>query len=269
MKKILVITHQATSESGLVGQLLQAEGCTLAPCCPAIGAILPEHLDFYDGVVVFGGPMSANDDNELPFIRAELEWLPLVLEAKKPFLGICLGAQMLARVLGATVTPHPEGWREIGYVSICPTLNEAVLTGTQTSAQTGATRDIKNRSIQTDQNPLANLSRVYHWHKEGFELPQGAVLLATGDRFANQAFRYGDNAYGLQFHPEITQPMIERWTNDAADQLTLPGAQSRQEQLQNHDRYGSAVANWLDQFLRQWLDGDQQQIPISTSYAQS
>lgn len=231
MKKILVVTHQEISEAGLVGQFLQAEGGTLEFCCPAVGTPLPKQLDVYDGVVVFGGPMSANDDNELPFIRAELDWIPVVLDAKKPFLGICLGAQMLARVLGARVTPDPEGWREIGYVSIRPTPDR--------------------------HNPLANLTRVYHWHKEGFELPQGATLLATGDRFANQAFRYGDWAYGLQFHPEITESMIDRWTSNGTDQLSLPGAQSRQEQFQNHDRYGAAVANWLDQFLKQWLNREE------------
>lgn len=231
VKKIFVVTHQEISEAGLVGQLLQAEGCTLEFCCPAVGATLPKQLDVYDGVVVFGGPMSANDDNELPFIRAELNWIPVVLDAKKPFLGICLGAQMLARVLGATVAPDPEGWREIGYVPIRPTLGR--------------------------QNPLANLTQVYHWHKEGFELPQDATLLATGDRFTNQAYRYGDWAYGLQFHPEITESMIDRWTNNGADQLILSGAQSRQEQFQNHDRYGASVANWLDQFLKQWLSREE------------
>lgn len=227
MKKILIVTHQATSEAGLVGQFLQAEGCLLDIRCPATGASLPEHLDAHDGVVIFGGPMSANDDNTLPFIRDELNWIPLVLEAQKPYLGICLGAQMLARVLGATVAPHPEGWREIGYATICPTSNE--------------------------HNPLAGLNHVYHWHKEGFELPKNAVLLATGDRFVNQAFRYGLSAYGLQFHPEITQAMIDRWTTDAADQLDLPGAQPRQIQFQAHERHSAAVATWLERFLQQWL----------------
>lgn len=227
MKKILVITHQAAADPGLVGQLLQAEGCILDICCPVVGATLPKQLDTHDGVVVFGGAMSANDDDQ-PFIRAELDWIPIALDAKKPFLGICLGAQMLARVLGAKVAPHVEGWREIGYMTIQPT--------------------------PVEDNPLAGLNAVYHWHNEGFELPNDAVLLATGDRFVNQAFRYGETAYGLQFHPEITHTMIERWTANGADQLTLPGAQSYQEQLQNHDYHGATVANWLEQFLQQWLE---------------
>jgi GMP synthase (glutamine-hydrolysing) len=231
VKKILVVTHQAISEAGLVGQILQAEGCLLDIRCPATGASLPEHLDSHDGVVIFGGPMSANDDNTLPFIRDELHWIPLVLDAKTPYLGICLGAQMLARVLGARVAPHPEGWREIGYVTIRPTAS----------------------STLNEHNPLTGLTHVYHWHKEGFELPGDAVLLATGERFVNQAFRYGSSAYGLQFHPEITQSMIDRWTTDAPDQLELPGAQPREIQFQAHERHSAAVATWLQRFLQQWL----------------
>ncbi|MCU0526012.1 MAG: glutamine amidotransferase [Elainella sp. Prado103] len=229
MKKILMITHQATSEAGLVGHLLQAEGCCLDLCCPAIGAKLPETLEHHDGVVVFGGPMSANDDDSLPYIRDELNWLPLVLEAEKPFLGICLGAQMLARILGAKIAPHPEAWKEIGYMPIFP--------------------------VTEPDNPLVGLEYVYHWHGEGFEIPRDATLLATGERFENQAFRYGQRSYGLQFHPEITRPMIERWTTEAAAQLSLPGAQPYELQLDQHDRHSAAVTDWLTQFLLQWLDG--------------
>lgn len=227
VKKILLVTHQASSEPGLVGELLEAEGCILEICCPAVGTALPETMELHDGVVIFGGPMSANDDVTLPYLRAELDWIPIVLAAQKPFLGICLGAQMLARVLGAKVAPHPEQFREIGYRKIYP--------------------------LPDAQNPLAGLNQVYHWHGEGFELPNTATLLAMGDRFTNQAFRYGEFAYGLQFHPEITCSMIQRWTTEAADQMTLPEAQSYEVQLQNHERYGVSVAQWLEKFLRQWL----------------
>lgn len=225
-----MIVHQPTSEPGLVGHLLQAQHHILDVRCPAAGATLPSILDDHAGVVVFGGPMSANDDETLPFIRTELDWIERVLTSETPFLGICLGAQLLARVLGATVSRHPEGIREIGYVPIQPTPPP---NGTP--------------------NPLASLQQVYHWHQEGFELPHTATLLATGEVFPNQAFRYG-NAYGVQFHPEITMPMIERWTTEAADHLLLPGAQPREVQMQQHQDHGPKVADWLNQFLAQWLN---------------
>lgn len=197
--------------------------------CPAIQQDLPHTMNDHDGVVVFGGPMSANDDSTLPFIHAELEAIAAVLNSGKPFLGICLGAQMLARVLGAKVMPHPEGRKEIGYASIQP--------------------------LPAPENPFAELTHVYHWHKEGFEVPRSAVLLAAGKLFPNQAFRYSKNAYGVQFHPEITREMIDLWTTKAASQLSSPGAQSYPEQIQNHSRYAIAVEKWLKHFLEQWLNG--------------
>lgn len=228
MKKVLIVVHQETSDPGLVGQLLHENGCMLDIRCPAIGNLLPESVDGYAGVVVFGGPMSANDDAELPFIRTELDWIPTVLESAKPFLGICLGAQLLARVLGAQVAPHPEGRREIGYVPIQPVLHS--------------------------HNPFAKLTHVYQWHKEGFELPRDAVLLATGEVFPNQAFCYGDTAYGVQFHPEITRTMIDVWTSRAGEQLLCPDAQPYEEQVQQHDRHAATIQSWLKGFLHHWLN---------------
>lgn len=227
MGKVLAIVHQATSDPGRVGQVLREYRCFLDIRCPAIGDELPETLDHHAAVVIFGGPMSANEEATLPHIRAELDWIPVALASGKPYLGICLGAQMLAKVLGAKVAPHAEDWREIGYSPIVPTLAGQMLF------------------------PAA--MQVYQWHREGFELPRDAVLLAEGDRFPNQAFRYGETAYGIQFHPEITPMMIDRWTSRGADQLTLPGAQSRVEQMQNHARYGAAVESWLRRFLKHWL----------------
>ena len=233
MKKVLIIVHQETSDPGLVGQLLQAQGYTLDLRCPAIGTPLPDprgdYLDHYAGAVVFGGPMSANDDQTLPFIQEELDWISIALESGKPYLGICLGAQLLARALGATVSLHPQELREIGYATIQPV---------------------------DSTSPLAELQQVYHWHKEGFELPQGATLLASGKVFPNQAFVYGEAAYGVQFHPEITRAMIDRWTEKVPEQLLLPGAQSYERQIAAHDRHAASVERWLRGFLNQWLSAE-------------
>ncbi|MFQ5956034.1 MAG: GMP synthase, partial [Kiloniellales bacterium] len=142
--KILLVVHQETSDTGRVGTKLAARGHGLDVRCPMQGDPLPEHMEGHAGAVVFGGPMSANDEH-LPGIRAELEWLTSLLDTGKPFLGICLGAQILGRVLGARVELHPEGMAEIGYFTVRPTAAaDGFLDG-----------------------PLT----VYHWHREGVELP--------------------------------------------------------------------------------------------------
>lgn len=227
MKKILIVVHQPTSDTGLVGKILCSGGYTLDIRVTSQQDELPPTLDNHDAAVIFGGPMSANDSETLPFIRAELDWIPVVLESGKPYLGICLGAQLLARVLGATVQPHPDNWVEIGYFRVMPT------------------------GIDSEQfsQPL----QVYHWHREGFELPNGAVPLFAGDIFKNQAYRYGEKAYGLQFHPEMTRKMLEKWTTEGVHMLSLSGAQSRDEQLHQHSLYAPAMEHWLTGFLCHWL----------------
>lgn len=222
---ILIVVHQAHSTPGRIGERLQRRGYRLDVRRPALGDPLPQTLASYAGAVVFGGPMSANDD--LPFIRAEIDFIEKALAAEAPLLGICLGAQMMAKALGASVSPHREGACEIGYYPL-----EATDTGAA----------------------LLNWpSHVYHWHSEGFDLPRGADLLATGEVFPNQAFRYGGSAYGLQFHPEVTREMMCLWTVRGAHNLTKRGAQPGEAHLQGWGRYDAAVCRWLDGFLDMWL----------------
>ena len=227
MRQILIVVHQETSNPGLVGEKLRSRGYHLDIRCPALGDALPKTMAQHRAAIIFGGPMSANDDDTLPFIRAELDWIPIALAAGKPYLGICLGAQLLARVLGAQVRPHPEQHREIGYFDLRPT--------------------------PAGHGYIPQPMAVYHWHGEGFTIPTGAVKLAEGDTFPNQAFCYKGTAFGLQFHPEMTNGLIDEWTTRGVEQLTLPGAQSRELHFLNHERFGAAVDVWLDSFLDTWL----------------
>ncbi|MFG1480754.1 glutamine amidotransferase [Xanthobacter sp. V4C-4] len=222
---ILIIVHQAHSTPGRIGERLERRGYRLDVRRPALGDPLPETLEAHAGAVVFGGPMSANDDR--PFIRAEIDFIEKALEVEKPLLGICLGAQMMARALGAQVSPHHEGACEIGYYPLAATDTGAAL--------------------------LNWPSHVYHWHSEGFDLPRGADLLATGEVFPNQAFRYGDSAYALQFHPEVTREMMCLWTVRGAHNLSKRGAQPGEAHLEGWSRYDAAVCRWLDGFLDMWL----------------
>ena len=227
--RVLIVVHQAHSTPGRVGELLEVRGCTLERRCPNLGDPLPDDLAPYAAAIVFGGPQSANDDH-LPGIRAELDWLErAALPAGTPVLGICLGAQLIARVLGARVGPHPDGLVEIGWHPVYPTAAGAAY--------------------------FDGPTMFYQWHRETFEIPAGAAHLAHNDAFDAQAFRYDDHVYGIEFHPEMTLAMIERWTTSekGSQMLSRPGAQPRDAQLDAYPRMSAATDRWLGRFMDDWL----------------
>ena len=227
---ILVVLHQEQSTPGRVGRLLAARGHSLDVRRPRFGDPLPDTLARHAGAVIFGGPMSANDADD--FIHREIDWVGVALKEDKPFLGICLGAQMLARHLGARVYSHPEGRAEIGYYPLLPTPAGRRLEGEIGAAWPG---------------------HVYHWHREGFDCPPCSRTLAAGDDFPTQAIQVGRSAFGLQFHPEVTHAMMCRWTVRGHERLSLPGAQDRALQIEGRFRHDGAVRLWLDGFLDHWL----------------
>src|SRR6201997_2245871 len=151
LRPVLVVLHQERSTPGRIGNALRAVGHRLDIRCPRFGDALPETLDDHAGAVIFGGPMSANDPDD--YVRREIDWIEIPLREQRPFLGICLGAQMLAIQLGARVAPHAQGRTQIGYYPIRPT-----------AAGDALCPDWPEQ--------------VYHWHREGFELPASAELLA-------------------------------------------------------------------------------------------
>src|SRR5579863_7070292 len=222
---VLIVLHQETSTPGRIGNALRALGHPLDIRRPRFGDALPQTLSAHAGAVIFGGPMSANDPDD--YVRREIDWIAVPLSEQRPFLGICLGAQMLAKHLGARVAPHAGGRVEIGYYPIRPTR-----------------AGLKLYAHWPDQ--------VYHWHREGFELPAGSELLAEGDDFPMQAIRYG-NAFGLQFHPDVTYALMCRWTTRGAGRLELPGACPRHEHFEGRACYDVAERAWLQRFLDGWL----------------
>lgn len=224
--KILIILHQETSTPGRVGQRLVQRGFALDIRRPPLGDALPETLDEHAGAIMFGGPMSANDSEE--FVSREIDWLKVPLRENRPFFGICLGAQKLARHLGGSVEARDDGQVEVGYYPLKPTAAGSAL--------------------------LDWPSMIYQWHREGFTLPDGATLLAQGDAYPNQAFQYGDKAFGVQFHAELTMAMMMRWTVKGAARMACPGAMARRAQhIEGRMLYDAAISRWLDDFLNLWI----------------
>ena len=225
-KPVLVILHQEHSTPGRVGLHFQRRGIPIDVRRPRFGDPLPDNMDGHSGAVIFGGPQSANDPDD--FIRHEIDWIGVPLKDGAPFLGICLGAQMLARHLGARVRAHPDGKAEVGYYPLRATALGREMTPTWPSY-------------------------VYQWHREGFELPAGASLLAEGDTFRVQAMHCG-SAYAIQFHPEVTHLMMCRWTTRGHDRMQLPGAKQRAAHFADRPVYDPAVRAWLAAFLDRWID---------------
>lgn len=231
---VLIILHQEHSSPGRVGRLLAERGHRLDIRRPCLGDLLPDTLRDHAGAIVFGGPQSANDCHD--YVRTEIEWIGVPLREGKPYLGICLGAQMLARHLGARVARHPEGLVEIGYYPLQATAAGAAL-------------------LSSPDNHTPWPDHVYHWHNEGFDLPAGAELLAQGETFPNQAFRFGPRAVGIQFHPEVTHQMMCRWTVTGSDSFDLPGARPRRAHFVDRLQHDARIRHWLDGFLDHWLAG--------------
>jgi GMP synthase (glutamine-hydrolysing) len=226
--KILCVLHQEHSSPGKLGQMLRAKGFALDLRRPRFGDPLPETMDDHAGAIVFGGPMSANDGDD--FVRREIDWIGTTLRDGAPFLGICLGAQMLVKHLGGTVCSHCDGCAEIGFYDLHATDEGRKLTEWPTT--------------------------VYQWHREGFDLPAGASLLAKGDIFPNQAFSFGGTAFAFQFHTELTYAMACRWTTRGAERFKLPMAQPRARHMEGWFRYDPVIRVWLWNFLDTWLAQD-------------
>jgi GMP synthase-like glutamine amidotransferase len=183
--RVLAFRHVPFEGLGLIEPLLRARQMELDYADPyQAGARLPD-VGEYDALIFLGGPMSVNDD--LPYLRCEMDVIRRAVAQRQPVLGICLGAQLIANALGGTVRRNST--KEIGWYPL------------QFSAAAADDRLFHGLSRET----------VFHWHGETFDLPPGAELLASSDLCRNQAFRIGETVYGLQFHLEVTPEMIADW----------------------------------------------------------
>lgn len=232
-RPVLVVLHQEHSTPGRVGLRLAERGYPLDIRRPRFGDPLPETLAGHAGAIVFGGPMSINDGDD--YLKRETAWLDVPLREGAPLLGLCLGAQMMARHLGARVGPHADGHIEVGWYGLTPTT--------------------AGRGL------LDWPDRVHQFHQEGFDLPAGTTLLASGDAetFPNQAFRHGGAAFGIQFHIELTNAMVHRWTRRIGDRASRPGAQAPALHFEGRALHDWKTVAFLEAFLTVWLAADTRQ----------
>jgi GMP synthase (glutamine-hydrolysing) len=206
-----------------VASHLCRRGFDLEWCHPSLGDVLPGRRGDYAAVVVYGGIQSVNDAERHATIRAELDWIQGWIADDRPYLGLCLGGQLLARALGARVGPHPEGLHEIGFVPV--------------------------HSTEAGRRFFPAPLHVYQWHYEGFAIPDGGELLATGENYPNQAFRAGGRAFGLQFHPEVTPKIRAEWLDASSHMLNEPGAHGRERQEADARCFDRPMEDWLLTFI--------------------
>lgn len=231
MKNILIIQHEPHENAGALDPLLSANGRKVTYCHAYKNDPIPleEELCVLDGVVILGGSMSANDQEKYPFIKDELKMIPQLVKLKVPILGICLGSQLIAKALGSRV--YKGSQKEIGWYPL--TLSEA------------ATKDNVFGSVGYQ-------TFMFQWHGETFDLPSGAIRLASSPLYPNQAFRYTDRIYGLQFHCEMTDSLIRDWIQTGEKELTEANI-SAEKILEETPRYLPGLRRFVHQLAEKWL----------------
>jgi len=229
--RILVVQNSRTAPIGLLGDYLAEFGADLVTITPPEDDPLPADVSGFHGVVVLGGPQSAADDGTSPYIPSLLDLMRGFADADRPILGICLGAQLLARAHGERVYKHDLMERGFKPVSSTPAGAEDPVMGS-----------------------LGPVRHIMQWHYDTFDLPKDAVLLASGPECVNQAFRIGDSQYGLQFHPEVNPEIIRDWVSRAEgakqDEIDKIG----REMEAQIDRHFPEAASFARDLARNWLD---------------
>lgn len=199
MSDVLILQHVRPEPPATIANALDARGVSYRTVRTFRDDPVPDMLDA-DGLVVMGGPMGVGDIDHRPHLQAELDLVEQALDDERPLLGVCLGSQLLAHVLGAEVHPGPS--KEIGWDEV-----------TRTDA---AADDPLFRGLD-DSFP------AFHWHGDVFSMPDGAVRLARTAQTEHQAFRYGETAYGLLFHLEVTPKTVAWMTKAFQDELAEEG----------------------------------------------
>jgi GMP synthase (glutamine-hydrolysing) len=231
VKTALCLRHVAFEDLGIFEPILNERGYKVtyweagADDLSAINPLEPDLL------VVLGGPIGVYELDDYPFLKDEIALLEKRLAADLPTLGICLGCQLMVRALGASV--YPSGRKEIGWAPLI--LTEA-----------------------GKMSPLAELAPeltpVLHWHGDTFDLPKGAVHLAASEEFKHQAFAWGKNCLGLQFHAEVTRQGLERWfIGHTLEINTTPGLSVTQLRADTQ-KWSATFEKQGTAFLTRWLE---------------
>jgi GMP synthase (glutamine-hydrolysing) len=224
----LILQHTAQERGGLFEVVLDEQGWDPQILPLFEGAAFPPSAEGFDLILSLGGPMSANQEEIYPFLKQETSFLYQALKLGQPVLGVCLGAQLMARALGARVYPGPH--KEIGWYWL-------------------------NQTPAGRADPLFSLLDpyflVFQWHGETFDLPPETVCLAGNTAYPHQAFRFGPRAYGIQFHLELDLPLLISWLSAWEGEIK----EARPQPITAGDilRDGGIYMEKLQNQARRWL----------------
>jgi GMP synthase (glutamine-hydrolysing) len=230
MKNAIVIRHLAFEDLGSLSQILQKQDYLVTYVEAGLDSLAEIDPLTPDLIVVLGGPIGAYDEQDYPFLVDEMGLLERRLADDLPTLGICLGAQLIARTLGAKVYPGAE--KEIGWSPL----------------------ELSSAGIHS---PLAYLAAehtsVLHWHGDTFDLPVNSTLLASSSKYQNQAFSWGKCGLALQFHPEVTALGLERWFIGHACEIAGTSGVSVAKLRQDTADYAARLEVQATKFWQAWL----------------
>lgn len=215
---LLVIQNSPTAPLGVLDECIgDRRGIAVEIVAPCAGERL-YISNSYDGLIVLGGPMNAEDDAHYPHLKDVVRLIQLFYQEEKPILGICLGAQLIARAFNRRVYQHHRV--ELGFTPLRP-INSAI-----------ANDPVLKSALPSN----CNLIHIMEWHFDTFDLPEQAELLITGDNCQNQAYRIRDNIYGFQCHFEVTQSILQGWLANGKEYIqnnhpNFPEQLSKQAEL--------------------------------------
>lgn len=230
-KTVWAIQHVGHEDLGSFEPVLKARGFNVHYLCSQYVDYADLDAGEADLIVDLGAPIAPYDDKNHPWIPYELEFIKRRIESQKPLMGICFGAQIIARALGAPCYKGDAG-KELGWSKI----------------------SVNEDGIKT---PLRHfdgeLTHMMHWHGDTFELPEGTTLLASSDLYQNQAYSYGAHVLGVQCHPEITESKLNLWYDYSAADLKDVGTSVEKLKAAAHE-YAQKLTEQTALFLNEWLD---------------
>jgi len=229
---VLIIKHIDVEGPGLIEYCLKQEQIPYQIVNLEEASVRLPKIDDLSHIVILGGPMNAYEEDRYPFLKGEDLFIKEAIQRGKRILGICLGAQLIAKALGAKVFKAPL--KEIGWYEISLT-------------NTG--------SMDPFFSQLPPTFSVFEWHEDTFEIPKAGKLIATSGLVPHQAFRYGENAYGLQFHIEVTKEMIQEWMRAYEAEIggSQPSLFSKLKILTDTEIQIEAYTRRGMKFLRTWF----------------